>query len=93
VEAQKPAWQTGSTAPLKLRWAAEAVNGKPKMPEGKKSWNISAGDEDEELLDDDELLTEEDLQRPAPSMASGNQLFFLSLSTLTRNYQADDRAE
>lgn len=36
----------------------------PQAASKKSAWSLSP-DEDEELLDDSELLTEEDLQRPA----------------------------
>jgi hypothetical protein len=68
VEAQKPAWQSGSSAPLKLRQPAQAVNGGAEKPQAKKAWNLEG---DDELVDDDELLTEEDLQRPAPAEDCG----------------------
>lgn len=67
VEAQKPAWQAGTTAPFKLRRPPQAVSGgEAAKPQGKKAWTMDVGEGDEELVDDDELLTEEDLQRPAP---------------------------
>lgn len=70
VEAQKPSWQSGSSAPLKVR-PAQAVNGGAGKAEGKKAWSLDVDTGDEELVDDDELLTEEDLQRPAPAEDCG----------------------
>ena len=68
VEAQKPSWQTGSSAPLNL-----AANIKAKgnsVPKGNTSFQLNLDDDaGEELIDEDALLTEEDRQRPAPGQS------------------------
>jgi len=42
---------------------APAAKAQSKAP-SKSAWSLAPDDEDVELLDDSELLTEEDLQRP-----------------------------
>lgn len=68
VEAQKPSWQTGSSAPLNLAANVKAKgNSVPKENTGfQLNLDDDAGDE---LIDEDELLTDEDRQRPAPGLA------------------------
>ena len=65
VEAQKPAWQTGSKAAITLKSKANATGPKNTAAavQLKKTWNVGA-DDGEELIDEDELLTEEDRLRP-----------------------------
>ena len=61
---RKPAWETGASMALPRKAAA----GKPQSAAPAKSaWSLAPddGDDDVELLDDSELLTEEDLQRPS----------------------------
>ena len=51
-----------------------------QAPAKKSAWNIAPDEDDAELLDDSELLTEEDLQRPAvpctPSILSHLMIAF-----------------
>lgn len=54
LTAEKPKWETGTKAAITL---------KPKAATA--TWTLDA-DEDEELVDEDELLTAEDLERPIP---------------------------
>lgn len=64
---KKPAWETGASMALPRR--APAAKAQSKAP-AKAAWSL-APDDDGELLDDSELLTEEDLQRPTvPSRLS-----------------------
>ncbi len=56
MSANKPQYAVGAKASITL---------KPKAKAKQASWTLPAGDEDDELLDEDELLTEEDRQRPA----------------------------
>lgn len=65
---KKPAWETGA------RMALPRKVGTAQAPAKKSAWNISPDEDDAELLDDSELLTEEDLQRPAVPCTS----FFFS---------------
>ena len=63
---KKPAWETGASMALPRR--APAAKAQSKAP-AKAAWSLPP-DDDGELLDDSELLTEEDLQRPSvPSKA------------------------
>lgn len=64
--AQRPAWEVGAKAALSLKRSAQAPSQQAAAPApaAASAWKISAGDEDE-LLDDDQLLTEEDRARPA----------------------------
>ena len=54
ISAIKPNWETGAKAAITL---------KPK-PAVAQTWNINADDEDGELIEEDDLLTAEDLERP-----------------------------
>jgi len=56
VSANKPQYAVGARASISL---------KPKAETKQASWTLAADEDDEELLDEDELLTEEDRQRPA----------------------------
>lgn len=55
LAADKPAWETGARAAITLKPKAAAA----------KTWTLDA--DDDELVEEDELLTEEDLARPAPA--------------------------
>mmetsp|Transcript_31952 Transcript_31952/g.80019 ORF Transcript_31952/g.80019 Transcript_31952/m.80019 type:complete len:260 (-) Transcript_31952:220-999(-) len=56
VAAKKPSWEAGVKQPLKKR---------PEAAPGKKVWTLAEDDEDEEeMIDDEHLLTEDDLKRP-----------------------------
>lgn len=55
---EKPNYEIGSSA--KLSFA------KKPAADVKKVWKIDVDDEDEEMIDADELLDEEDKQKPAP---------------------------
>lgn len=57
VTANKPLYAVGTKASITLK-----PKGSPKSKQA--SWTLPA-DDNEELLDEDELLTEEDRQRPA----------------------------
>lgn len=52
--------QPGASFSLRSRKPTAAV------PAAPKAWTVSADDADEELMDEDDLLTEDDLRRPAP---------------------------
>lgn len=56
VTASKPQYAVGAKASITLR---------PKQQQKQMSWTLAADNDDDELLDEDELLTEEDRQRPA----------------------------
>ncbi|KAK9804226.1 hypothetical protein WJX72_002259 [[Myrmecia] bisecta] len=64
VTAKKPQWETGAKAAitLKSRIKPQVVGVQP--PAG-NVWKMALEDDNDELLDDEELLTEEDKQRPA----------------------------
>lgn len=68
VEAQKPSWQAGTSAPLNLAARSEAKNTLRKGDQQKLQLDLESGG-DNDLIDDDALLTEEDLQRPAPGLS------------------------
>jgi hypothetical protein len=54
VSANKPQYAVGARASISL---------KPKAETKQASWTLAADEDDEELLDEDELLTEEDRQK------------------------------
>ena len=58
---KKPTWETGASMALPRRALAAAAQ---RAAPSKAAWSL-APDDDAELLDDSELLTEEDLQRPS----------------------------
>lgn len=60
---KKPAWETGTRMALPRKAGNAQAN--TQAPAKKSAWNIAPDEDDAELLDDSELLTEEDLQRPA----------------------------
>ena len=67
MTATKPQWQAGASQPIKLRRPAAAPSAAPVAV---KLWGGALEDDDYELVDDEELLTEEDRQRPSvPSEA------------------------
>ncbi|GAB4818453.1 hypothetical protein N2152v2_005499 [Parachlorella kessleri] len=75
VQARKPQWETGAKAAIKLkpRSGAAAATAAPAVQQAvpSKAWVVSADDEDvEEVLDEEELLTEEDKQRPNPALTN-----------------------
>ena len=77
---KKPAWETGSSMALPRK--APPAKAQSKAP-SKSAWSLAPDDEDVELLDDSELLTEEDLQRPAvPCMSYSHYMHFDRLSFL-----------
>ena len=59
---RKPAWETGASMALPRK--ATAAKPQSAAP-AKSAWSLAPDGEDVELLDDSELLTEEDLQRPS----------------------------
>lgn len=61
LRATLPTWGLGGKAALPLKAKKDAPAAQPV------AWNLAADDGDEELVDDDELLTAEDLKRPAPA--------------------------
>lgn len=60
---KKPAWETGARMALPCKAGTAQANSEALAK--KSAWNIAPDEDDAELLDDSELLTEEDLQRPA----------------------------
>lgn len=71
MSANKPQYAVGARASITL---------KPKAETKRASWTLAADEDNEELLDEDELLTEEDRQRPA--VVGKRQKFFTSLPVL-----------
>ena len=62
LRANLPSWGLGSKAALPLKGKKQAT----AVPVAQQSaWKVAPDDTEDELLDDDELLTEADLQRPA----------------------------
>mmetsp|Transcript_41751 Transcript_41751/g.99037 ORF Transcript_41751/g.99037 Transcript_41751/m.99037 type:complete len:263 (-) Transcript_41751:308-1096(-) len=60
VTAQKPAWDQGAKQMLKKRMAQKAT-------EKAKVWTVVGDEEDDDMIDDENLLTEDDLKRPVVS--------------------------
>ena len=72
VQAKRPTWTVGAKAALSLkRPAAAAPTAAPAAPAAPAAaaWKLDA-DEDADMIDDDELLTEEDKARPAAAAAA-----------------------
>lgn len=69
LKAEKPSFEVGSSAKLRLNLNKKRPAAVDQEKENaKKIWSLSAGDindDDIELIDDDELLKEEDLKKPA----------------------------
>lgn len=55
VSASKPKYETGAKASVSLK-----SRQKPKQ----STWTLPANNDDDELINDEDLLTEEDKQRP-----------------------------
>ena len=72
VRGSKPAWEAGAAQALRKRAAPAAA---PPAP----AWLLNA-DDDDELIDEDALLTEEDRQRPAAPVSDCEVSFRLFLS-------------
>lgn len=64
--ARKPDWETGTSTALprssKLKAAAPAAPAQEQL--NHDVWKMAVDEEEEELLDDEDFLTEEDLKRP-----------------------------
>lgn len=69
VQAKRPQWELGAKAALSLKRPSAAAAPAP-APAATAAWKISGNDEDEEIVDEDELLTEEDKQRPVAAPAA-----------------------
>ncbi|XP_065184704.1 anamorsin homolog [Sycon ciliatum] len=72
VRAQRPAYEVGASSALPLSFAKKATNGTSTEPQGNVAsvWKLSAndlGDDDIELMDEDDLLDESDKAKPDPS--------------------------
>ena len=61
----KPQWQPGASQPIKLRKTGPTAAAPAAKAAPVKLWGSALDLEDDELVDDDELLTEEDMQRPS----------------------------
>lgn len=68
VEAQKPEWRASSTAQINLGRNKGSSSGQGPSTNGHaQKFQLHLGDEDDDdQIDEDALLTAEDLQRPAP---------------------------
>ena len=78
VTASKPLYAVGAKASISLRL---------KQQQKQTSWTLAADNDDDELLDEDELLTEEDRQRPAVLGADwlyADHKYVLGLTTCQR---------
>lgn len=58
IAGTKPQWETGSKQALRKR---------PVSAKKADVWMVGGNDEDEDIIDDSNLLTEEDLKRPVPA--------------------------
>ncbi|KAG7473211.1 hypothetical protein MATL_G00093290 [Megalops atlanticus] len=70
LSAQKPGFEVGSTAQLKLSFGKKKAEKPALDPGAAKMWTLSAtdmDDEDVDLLDSDSLLDAEDLKKPDPT--------------------------
>ena len=75
VQAQKPSWQAGSTAPVKLAQNIKTKGASVDQAAQKLPLDL-ASNGDDDLIDEDTLLTEEDRQRPATGMSCNKQCAF-----------------
>lgn len=61
---EKPTWKLGSKSYISLKTTSkikhDSVRGHTSVP---TAWKIAGDEDDLDLIDDDELLTEEDLKR------------------------------
>ncbi len=60
VQAKKPSWERGAKAALTLKRPVAAPSSAPVS--AAQAWKLSAANEDEDMVDEDELLTAEDKQ-------------------------------
>ena len=68
MEALKPTWQTGSSAPLDLAKLRKQKDASDTTAPQKLRLDLEEGDDADDLVDEDALLTEEDRQRPAAGL-------------------------